>query len=177
MYNIYAITHLFIQFLYFAGGGYVRDILVQQAVVDTSDSYQTCGSIEGVFVGFQRVNCYKPMSTRFVKITSTYHRIDMHEIEVIGHWTHHSSCYGLFGCSSGLINYISLLTSVQRCDNSAFLDSRLNSASDKVFGLNLDSSKLDSWLNWQVTSLEIFKLIILNELRLCCNCCSWAMWG
>ena len=85
MYNIYAIIRLFIQFLYFAGGGYLRDILVQQAVVDISDSYQTCGSIEGVVVGFQRVNCYKPMSTRFVKITSTYRRIDMHEIEVIGH--------------------------------------------------------------------------------------------
>ena len=74
-----------IQFVYFAAGGFARDILVQQAVVDTSDSYQTCGSIEGVVEGFQSVNCDKPMSTRFVKITSTYHRIDMHEIEVVGH--------------------------------------------------------------------------------------------
>ena len=44
---------LYIQFVYLAAGGFARDILVQQAVVDTSDSYQTCGSIEGVVEVFR----------------------------------------------------------------------------------------------------------------------------
>ena len=62
-----------------------RDILVALSMVDTPAIYHMCGSIEGQVEGIQNVNCYKPMSARFVKINSTSYRIDVYEIEVIGH--------------------------------------------------------------------------------------------
>ena len=52
---------------------------------DTPGSYYVCGSIEGDVEGIQRVNCHKPMSSRFVQIDSTYNHMYVHEIEVIGH--------------------------------------------------------------------------------------------
>ena len=81
---------------------------------DTPGSYHVCGSIEGDVEGIQRVNCHKPMSSRFVQIDSTYNHMYVHEIEVIGHGTHHNHCNVFFGFSSELICNIWTIAAVDK---------------------------------------------------------------
>ena len=48
--------------------GYTGSASCGSPVVDTSDSYQTCGSIEGVVVGFQRLTAINQCQQDLLKL-------------------------------------------------------------------------------------------------------------
>ena len=68
----------------FSAIDFCRDVKVELSLAEISTEYRICGSIEGQVNGIQSINCSKSTSARFVKVSSTADRFDVHEIEVIG---------------------------------------------------------------------------------------------
>ena len=59
-------------------------MLVDLALSDIPADYQVCGIFEGDVLDVNSINCLRPTTARFVKLSSAY-QMDILEIEVIGH--------------------------------------------------------------------------------------------
>ena len=71
-------------FSYFTADIILRDVLVDLALSNIPADYQVCGIFEGDVLDINSISCLRPTTARFVKLSSAY-RMDILEIEVIGH--------------------------------------------------------------------------------------------